>query len=788
MFLKKFLTVIALAGLFTCPGYAQEPTSSQSVLFNFKSGQMASFDKPQAILKWNGPDTFQSTELFERDFGFVQELVGGKSISFNIDWQNGARDPELFLTTIGYPENSASELLVKENSGSYRSFPAGPSNKLTQIKVPLQELKTGLNTITIGLKKGFLGLQIIELRFSTLLKGFPVGNGELFLTNSSLNGQSLEKGRTVWVSWSISDSVSPEALISFQYKTNKGAYRYIREASNILVSYPNTDPTQVISSGKFRWNVPEDIASLDLKVIAGKAEIPPVSLFSNYCANGTIPLEDKELYDALLQAANSNDCVEAEDNLYHLNDLSLAEKGIQSLKLLADFKNLKQLNLAGNPVKNIGALSALTNLESLSLAECQLTGISEIEKILSLRILDVSGNHLTQADGLANLPKLTDLDLSNNELTAVDGLLSKPYNKFEFENNYLCANGRSFEAIWEEFISNGKLRYLCSNGQIVPKDTICKPGFVASDFRCVKPAACPGSRGPGEEFGGLIPGGNSRFRCEIDGTVKFLETKCEEGFALNGQGCEAKVVCEGTYKTQEVVSKKIANGQATYLCQGSGVLLLQTVSCDVGYQKNMKDSSANCVSPSHTSYLQIMKPNANDFAARSGEIVIDIPVTRSSLSGPSVDFYTSFSIQGHSDFQNNSYLVEGTSGGFSSISFSTVIASLKENSVTSGRSVVARVDADVLVNSAAGSEFEIESYCTGSSIQSLKKITVPVGKNLPEISRDTWIKVQLELGSNFWQNLELANKGCENIWLRIGGINYSGQIRVNSITWGQDVI
>jgi Leucine-rich repeat (LRR) protein len=124
------------------------------------------------------------------------------------------------------------------------------------------------------------------------------------------------------------------------------------------------------------------------------------------------------------------DSLEALNHAYQLEELTVYDNKLGSLKGLENKPNLKVLNAGGNQLTDISALLDASNLETLNLWRTQLTSLKGLENKHNLKVLGVSNSQLTDISALQDSSKLETLDLQNNRLTSLAGLEKKTNLKF----------------------------------------------------------------------------------------------------------------------------------------------------------------------------------------------------------------------------------------------------------------------------------------------------------------------------------------------------------------------
>ncbi|NXF97503.1 LRCC1 protein, partial [Eubucco bourcierii] len=102
-------------------------------------------------------------------------------------------------------------------------------------------------------------------------------------------------------------------------------------------------------------------------------------------------------------------------------ELSLMDKGIESLQEVSLRSDLQTLNLHSNRIARIEGLSHLRNLQHLDLSSNQIRRIEGLSSLANLRTLSLSCNLITKVEGLEKLFHLTVVNLSYNHIHDLSG-------------------------------------------------------------------------------------------------------------------------------------------------------------------------------------------------------------------------------------------------------------------------------------------------------------------------------------------------------------------------------
>jgi len=100
--------------------------------------------------------------------------------------------------------------------------------------------------------------------------------------------------------------------------------------------------------------------------------------------------------------------------LEDIDELELANRGIDSLEGLAYCRHLVTLDLSGNTLTNLEGMEGLGCLEELYVAENRIGYIDALSYLGRLRILDLSGNEVDDLSPLLELEHLELVNLSEN--------------------------------------------------------------------------------------------------------------------------------------------------------------------------------------------------------------------------------------------------------------------------------------------------------------------------------------------------------------------------------------
>lgn len=124
------------------------------------------------------------------------------------------------------------------------------------------------------------------------------------------------------------------------------------------------------------------------------------------------------------------------EELENLENLSVSFNQIQDLSSLENLTTLTSLNVNYNEVSDLSPLSNLTNLVTLRIGHNQIENIDILENFNQLQHLDVSGNPLTDYSVVGDITTLTDLTMSNLDITDINFLSNlQQLNSLYLSNN-----------------------------------------------------------------------------------------------------------------------------------------------------------------------------------------------------------------------------------------------------------------------------------------------------------------------------------------------------------------
>lgn len=105
--------------------------------------------------------------------------------------------------------------------------------------------------------------------------------------------------------------------------------------------------------------------------------------------------------------------------LEDMDELELANRGMDSLEGIAHCRHLVMLNLSGNALTNTEGMEALTYLEELYIPDNAIGYIDTLGHLSRLRVLDLSGNQVDDITPLFELEHLEFVNLEGNPVPAL---------------------------------------------------------------------------------------------------------------------------------------------------------------------------------------------------------------------------------------------------------------------------------------------------------------------------------------------------------------------------------
>ena len=137
--------------------------------------------------------------------------------------------------------------------------------------------------------------------------------------------------------------------------------------------------------------------------------------FANWCLQReSLSEQAKYTVEILLEGANTDNCVEADQKLSFQSNLYLGSRKISDLTPLSSLRELILLNLSSNRIVNIKPLSSLRELKILDLKNNQVVDLTYLSPLTSLKYLILSNNEIDDVSALSSLTNLIKLNLYNN--------------------------------------------------------------------------------------------------------------------------------------------------------------------------------------------------------------------------------------------------------------------------------------------------------------------------------------------------------------------------------------
>ena len=238
----------------------------------------------------------------------------------------------------------------------------------------------------------------------------------------------LSSGETVIHAVRIGENglVSPMSIVSFTIGgvieqaafTDPVMEQTLREMLNI-------DPEDPVMTDRLwevlEFSVPEEAKSLtDLSYLPylEKLTIQNRRLESLDVIAGLKYLKELDLSGCRIPSAE----LAVVSNLPQLEKLNLSNCGLSTIAHLASAKNLTYLDLSSNTLRNLEPLAEMEYLQELYLQHNAVTGLDILQSLLNLTRLDISYNSVTTLSPLSSCFRLTWINAGNNQVEQVDGL------------------------------------------------------------------------------------------------------------------------------------------------------------------------------------------------------------------------------------------------------------------------------------------------------------------------------------------------------------------------------
>ncbi len=145
--------------------------------------------------------------------------------------------------------------------------------------------------------------------------------------------------------------------------------------------------------------------------------------FYDYCIDPKLSEEHQRTLDAVRSNSGINNekseagCEQARKDLQARTYLNIANKGLTSLKILQEFRNLVEIYMDGNKFTNLKGLLPFVNLERINASTNELETIEDLGSLSKLKAITVNQNKLTHLRGLSKLRYLETLYAVDNPIT-----------------------------------------------------------------------------------------------------------------------------------------------------------------------------------------------------------------------------------------------------------------------------------------------------------------------------------------------------------------------------------
>lgn len=139
--------------------------------------------------------------------------------------------------------------------------------------------------------------------------------------------------------------------------------------------------------------------------------------------NDETGISDKNLYDAILEAADTNgDGFLEKSEAEELDYFFAEDKNIVSLEGIQYCKSLKQITLLKSEISDISRLAELSELNTVIVIDSKVTDISALTELSKLELLAIGNNQISDISALANNVNLTVLYAENNQISDISAL------------------------------------------------------------------------------------------------------------------------------------------------------------------------------------------------------------------------------------------------------------------------------------------------------------------------------------------------------------------------------
>ena len=125
---------------------------------------------------------------------------------------------------------------------------------------------------------------------------------------------------------------------------------------------------------------------------------------------------EKKSEMAEVKSLDYKSCTELRKFNVNAEKIELKNLGLEEIKCIADYKNVKELDLRWNQIKDVKPLENLKNLEVLKINFNQVKDITPLLNLPNLKELWLHNNKISNLSGIDKLAKLEHLDVSFNPL------------------------------------------------------------------------------------------------------------------------------------------------------------------------------------------------------------------------------------------------------------------------------------------------------------------------------------------------------------------------------------
>ena len=125
---------------------------------------------------------------------------------------------------------------------------------------------------------------------------------------------------------------------------------------------------------------------------------------------------EKKSEMAEVKSLDYKSCTELRKFNVNAEKIELKNLGLEEIKCITDYKNVKELDLRWNQIKDVKPLENLKNLEVLKINFNQVKDITPLLNLPNLKELWLHNNKISNLSGIGKLAKLEHLDVSFNPL------------------------------------------------------------------------------------------------------------------------------------------------------------------------------------------------------------------------------------------------------------------------------------------------------------------------------------------------------------------------------------